>query len=120
MTDEQAKSVMQMYVMQKARDAAEQTAIQEYADSRYPEGLLRNRIYDQLACTASQAIDYMPAPKSEPERSTFAWHDQFMSRVTSRLHSDPLFHRLVAGQSNLIWEEVQRYQRGIARATRHP
>lgn len=94
----------------KERQEAEQRAAKEYRDHRHPEELLQDRIYGIIACAASATIDHQPPQRpiiSEP----FVWREN-LSRTSSRLQTDTLFHRMVSMMTREITEEVRRYEEG--------
>lgn len=93
----------------KESQEAEQRAIKEYRDHRYPEDLLRDRIYGIIACAASATIDAVPLQRPvEPVE----WREN-LNRTSSRLQHETLFHRMVQMMTHEITEEVGRYEKGI-------
>ena len=99
-------ALLQMLIY-KQREEAEKRAIEEYRKHEYPKDLLRDRVYGIIACAASATIDYQP-PQRQVVSEPFSWSEN-LSRTSSRLATDILFHRMVSMIVHEVTEEVGRY-----------
>lgn len=97
-------------LINKQREEAEKRAVEEYRASDDPQDLLRDRIYGIIACAASATIDYQP-PQRPAISEPLAWREN-LSRTSSRLQTDTLFHRMVSMIVHEVFEEVDRYLKG--------
>ena len=104
--------MFQTYAIAKAEQQAEAAIVMEYSQSRDPDRLLRQRIHEIVACTASSVIDVQRPAGDDSPGGDLQWHRENISRTEKRLASDPIFSRLVSAQANMICREVEMYQRG--------
>jgi len=103
---------------EQARHDAERRAVEEYATFYNPRGLLRDRIYSIIACSANTVIDapYDQRNARLPQKCGPGSWEANMNSTETRLHQEPMFHRLVNMQASEILEEVERYSKGIRHA----